>query len=206
MVAMIGFFATAGCSSWLLGVDDEAAAPNAPGLPRADAKVEAESGADGDAPAANQDSGVEADAGSPQGGPDADAATSLVCTAPAADCDGKPANGCETNLSTALQHCGTCSNACSSPANGSATCVAGQCGIRCANGYTPSGSTCVPVAASNACTAADYAKYADISYCFISQNQLCGPATACSECGGGECCAEATRSGRKMYACLSTSF
>ena len=51
-----------------------------------------------------------------------------------ADCDGVAANGCETDLNTALAHCGRCGNACGQ-ANGAATCTAGGCAITCAANF-----------------------------------------------------------------------
>ena len=38
---------------------------------------------------------------------------SFTCTAPRADCDGLDGNGCETNTSTSMAHCGGCGIACS---------------------------------------------------------------------------------------------
>jgi len=58
-----------------------------------------------------------------------------VCTASFGDCDGNAANGCETNLNSALAHCGACGRACSLP-NATATCAAGSCAIAsCAPGF-----------------------------------------------------------------------
>src|SRR5512133_595692 len=51
------------------------------------------------------------------------------------DCDGVPANGCETNVLTDLANCGVCGGACSLP-NATATCSAGKCSVvSCANGW-----------------------------------------------------------------------
>ncbi|MFO0608719.1 MAG: hypothetical protein U0324_36470 [Polyangiales bacterium] len=50
------------------------------------------------------------------------------------DCDGAPANGCETLLATAVAHCGACGRACPAPAGAAATCTAGACGFRCLGG------------------------------------------------------------------------
>jgi hypothetical protein len=58
----------------------------------------------------------------------------LTCTAGYADCNQNPADGCETNLSTSLTNCGACGNVCSG-ANGSATCIAGACGLTCNAGF-----------------------------------------------------------------------
>jgi hypothetical protein len=56
----------------------------------------------------------------------------IACNAGFGDCDGNPANGCETNLNTSLGNCGTCSKACS-VANGTPTCTAGACKISTCN-------------------------------------------------------------------------
>ena len=61
----------------------------------------------------------------------------LLCDAGLADCDGDPANGCETDVRTALAHCGGCGRAC---APGSrvlgAECDGGRCAITgCVEGY-----------------------------------------------------------------------
>jgi hypothetical protein len=46
------------------------------------------------------------------------------------DCDGNHLNGCETNLTTSLLHCGQCGNSCSGKANvDNATCDVGICKI-----------------------------------------------------------------------------
>jgi len=51
------------------------------------------------------------------------------------DCNMKP-DGCETNLTTDLQHCGKCGNSCPSVSNGVPVCKGANCGIgSCNNGY-----------------------------------------------------------------------
>ena len=59
----------------------------------------------------------------------------VTCDVGRGDCDGDADNGCETDVRTALAHCGTCGTACPSPANAAATCAAGRCGLTCAAGY-----------------------------------------------------------------------
>jgi hypothetical protein len=63
-----------------------------------------------------------------------DAATDAGgCAAHHGDCDGDPSNGCETDLDTTTDHCGTCDRAC--PPFGfmsfGSSCVAGQCALIC---------------------------------------------------------------------------
>ena len=61
-------------------------------------------------------------------------ACGYACLAGYGDCDGNPANGCETSLATTVASCGRCGNACNAT-NGTATCAGGSCGITCAAGY-----------------------------------------------------------------------
>jgi hypothetical protein len=48
------------------------------------------------------------------------------CAAGSADCDLNPANGCEVNTRTSLQHCGTCGLTCA-VTNGTPVCASGTC-------------------------------------------------------------------------------
>ncbi|MBL8604041.1 MAG: hypothetical protein JNK72_19090 [Myxococcales bacterium] len=57
------------------------------------------------------------------------------CTAPYGDCDSMAGNGCETDLSNTLTHCGACGNSCPARANAAATCAAGTCGFACNEGF-----------------------------------------------------------------------
>ncbi len=50
------------------------------------------------------------------------------CNPPFADCDGNPANGCETNLGTSTSNCGGCGILCSIP-HATPTCSNGGCAI-----------------------------------------------------------------------------
>jgi hypothetical protein len=43
------------------------------------------------------------------------------------DCDGDPTNGCETDVSGSIQHCGSCKGTCSKAGALSATCTNGKC-------------------------------------------------------------------------------
>lgn len=49
------------------------------------------------------------------------------CEAPWADCDGMGSNGCETDTSTSLDHCGSCTNACRPPDRACCSSVCGRC-------------------------------------------------------------------------------
>src|SRR5262249_7857064 len=57
------------------------------------------------------------------------------CNSGFGDCNGNSADGCETNLNTNLNNCGTCGNVCV-VANGTPECVHGACVIAsCNNGF-----------------------------------------------------------------------
>ena len=73
------------------------------------------------------DGGVPDDAGvRPDGG----------CTAPFADCNGNPADGCETDTSRDLAHCGRCGDPCGAMApNAGPACVASTCTVACEDGF-----------------------------------------------------------------------
>lgn len=74
-----------------------------------------------------------------EGGPDAGSVCragrcALVCDPAHADCDGNPANGCETALNTML-NCAGCGMACAAP-NATTECRAGTCVLRaCSTGF-----------------------------------------------------------------------
>ncbi len=57
------------------------------------------------------------------------------CAAGHGDCDGVPANGCEVDLTTAVDHCGTCTHTCTAGANAVAVCSAGACATTCVMGF-----------------------------------------------------------------------
>ncbi|MEZ4407046.1 MAG: hypothetical protein R3A52_11285 [Polyangiales bacterium] len=68
------------------------------------------------------------------GGCSASRCVVAACDAGWADCNGNPADGCETNLQTSVSSCGRCGAACSAN-HGTPSCAAGACGIACATGY-----------------------------------------------------------------------
>jgi hypothetical protein len=51
-----------------------------------------------------------------------------------ADCNGKASDGCESNLKTEAEHCGSCDSVCGTT-NGTASCNQGTCAIACASNY-----------------------------------------------------------------------
>jgi len=58
--------------------------------------------------------------------------TISTCNAGFANCDGSPANGCETNTQSNTNNCGACGVVCSS-ANAVSSCTAGACNISTCN-------------------------------------------------------------------------
>lgn len=76
---------------------------------------------DGYATGEPPDAGVSQDAGSEETG-------TPQCNAGYTDCDGDPANGCEANLLTDVDHCGSCSIQCNSD-HAEVACVSGECKI-----------------------------------------------------------------------------
>ena len=56
---------------------------------------------------------------------------SFVCNSGFADCDGQSSNGCEANLSTSSQHCGSCNSPCPQTCSGGTCQCAFPCGTQC---------------------------------------------------------------------------
>jgi hypothetical protein len=61
-------------------------------------------------------------------------ACAIQCFPGLADCDGNPANGCESTLASDRANCGVCGKICGSQ-NAVATCAAGTCTLSCSPGY-----------------------------------------------------------------------
>jgi len=94
-----------------------------------------------------------------------------TCAAGFANCNASSVDGCELNITNNVNHCGGCSNVCPS-ANGTATCVAGQCGMSACNaGFVLSGGACV-----------------DINEC-ATNNGGCGVNATCTNTAGSRICA-----------------
>jgi hypothetical protein len=63
-------------------------------------------------------------------------ACSTACDMGWGDCDGnKPLNGCETDLTQDVNHCGTCPVSCPAAAHATAACIGGMCGMTCQAGW-----------------------------------------------------------------------
>lgn len=59
----------------------------------------------------------------------------IACDPGWGSCDGNTANGCETDLTTTVAHCGACGQACTNRPNSTATCTSSQCGFACLASY-----------------------------------------------------------------------
>jgi hypothetical protein len=86
----------------------------------------------------------------------------IACNAGYGNCDGAPANGCESNLGTDTSNCGHCGLACGTPANSAPpTCSGGACTLgTCnandynSNGLYADGCECTARGVTNACSGA----------------------------------------------------
>jgi hypothetical protein len=91
-------------------------------------------GVDSGAPAAGSSAagatGIDAGAGSSPA-TDGGADRGATCRAGFADCNRDPADGCEVELATDTQHCGTCETSCSAAGASMNACVAGKCAPTC---------------------------------------------------------------------------
>lgn len=59
-----------------------------------------------------------------------------ACDAFSGDCDGDAANGCETDIGSSLEHCGSCDAApCQPGPHGAAACDGGACSVTCEAGF-----------------------------------------------------------------------
>jgi hypothetical protein len=59
----------------------------------------------------------------------------VACRPGFGDCDGNAANGCETDLTQDVEHCGACATRCAGAPNATPVCTAGTCSIACASGF-----------------------------------------------------------------------
>ncbi len=67
--------------------------------------------------------------------PASSSSSGVTCGFGSADCDGDPANGCETDTLNDPGHCGGCNSVCASGGNGVAVCVKGTCQLECNDGF-----------------------------------------------------------------------
>jgi hypothetical protein len=103
-----------------------------------------------------------------------------MCNAGFADCFGGATDGCETNLQSDVNHCGTCATVCPLVANGTRSCTTGTCGIAsCSAGY----GNCDNQLA-NGC---ETAFASDLNNCGSCGNVCPTPANGVAACANGMC-------------------
>ncbi|MFO0609192.1 MAG: hypothetical protein U0324_38870 [Polyangiales bacterium] len=102
----------------------------------------------------------------------------FTCTAGFGDCDGNPANGCETSLLGSAASCGRCGNACAVP-NAVAGCDAGRCVVGACN---PGFADC-DGAPANGCEVDTRSTPASCGAC----GRTCAPPNATAACASGAC-------------------
>ncbi|MEQ8275037.1 MAG: choice-of-anchor D domain-containing protein [Deltaproteobacteria bacterium] len=109
-----------------------------------------------------------------------------ACTAPWEDCNGQYADGCESNTSSSLQHCGGCNQACA-VANGTPTCNAGSCQIQAC---TAPFDDCN----NNPADGCEIDTNNNVNHCGFCGN-VCSLANAVPTCNGTGACAIASCNG-----------
>jgi MYXO-CTERM domain-containing protein len=104
--------------------------------------------------------------------------TISACDGSYSDCDANVGNGCEVNLETDPDHCGTCDNSCAS-LNAEATCTAGVCEIgACWDGFEDCNAD-----PADGCEAALATDPAHCGAC----DMACAPANAQGACQQAQC-------------------
>lgn len=93
------------------------------------------------------------------------------------DCDGNPANGCESDVATDPLNCGQCGRPCATT-NGIPTCAEGSCDIECEEGFDDCDGD-----ATNGCEVDLRSNVHHCSECF----QACPDDEGTPRCSGGEC-------------------
>ena len=101
-----------------------------------------------------------------------------TCTAGRGDCDRSAANGCEVDLATSRDHCGSCGAACDLP-NATAACRDGRCAVAaCDAGFADCDG-----AAANGCEVSVRSNAAHCGGC----GMRCAPTNAVGACVAGAC-------------------
>ena len=101
-----------------------------------------------------------------------------MCTAPYADCDRAPGNGCETNTLTDAMNCGACGAACAARPNARSSCSSGRCEFACNAGFADCDGN-----PDNGC---EVELATDRSNCGACST-VCNPPNAVPACAMGRC-------------------
>ncbi len=102
-----------------------------------------------------------------------------TCEAGFSDCDGNPANGCETDSANSVMNCGACGAICMPPA-GVGACMMGRCVVTSCNpGRGDCNSNAMDGCETNTSTSADN--------CGTCANVCPSGANQAAACGGGSC-------------------
>jgi hypothetical protein len=103
-----------------------------------------------------------------------------TCNAGFADCFGGAVDGCETDLTSDVDHCNTCGTVCPQIAHGSRSCMASACGIAsCAMGY----DDCNKLVADGC----ERDLNTDVNNCGMCGNICPTPAGGTAGCAAGMC-------------------
>lgn len=102
-----------------------------------------------------------------------------ACNPDRADCDSDATNGCETDVSASLAHCGMCGNTCATRPNALSTCAAGACGFTCEDGFADCDGD-----ASSGC---EVATSTSTAHCGACRNACSAGANASATCTDGRC-------------------
>ncbi len=112
--------------------------------------------------------------------------TVAMCIAPFGDCDGSPGNGCETDTSRDVTHCGACGTACAARPNTVANCAAGACAYACVMGFADCDGN-----VTNGCEVDTRSSPSHCGGC----GARCAPANATAACAAGVCVVDVCAAG-----------
>ncbi len=121
-----------------------------------------------------------------------------ACSTGFGDCDMAAANGCETDLTSSLAHCGRCGQACAAGANATAACMGGTCRSTCNAGFAD-----CDMNPANGCEAS----LADPASCGACGTRCSGATPLCAVMGAAPACVSGCAAGeaRCGMACVSTA-
>jgi hypothetical protein len=117
-----------------------------------------------------------------------------ACNTGFGNCDMNAANGCETNTTNSVAHCGACGMACATPANGTAACAMGACRIAACN----AGFADCDMNATNGCEANTQTSNSNCGAC----GRVCSAGQTCT---AGVCSATALGGTVYQVAALQTA-